>query len=287
MRGLILAGGSGSRLWPVTATVSKQLLPVYDKPMIYYPLSLQLMAGITDILVISTPVDVPQFQQLLGDGNKWGINLSYAVQAYPEGLAQPFIIGSEFIGNSSCSLVLGDNIFYGQRLLKTLKNAVRFKKGGKIFAYQMHDPSPYGVIEFDGNGGILDIEEKPLIPKSQYAVTGLYFFDSTVSDRARMLKPSARGELEITDLNRMYLEEGRLSLEILGPETAWFDARTCDSLLDAANFIKSKEQQENIKIYCPEEICWRMGYIDNAQLEMLAEQIGNNQYGHYLSTLLI
>ena len=286
MRGLILAGGSGSRLWPVTLAVSKQLIPIYDKPMIYYPLSVQLLAGIRDILVISTPQDTPRFQQLLGDGSKWGINLSYAVQPAPEGLAQAFIIGSEFIGNNSSSLVLGDNIFYGHQLTESLQNAATLTKGASVFAYQVHDPERYGVVAFDESGKAYDLEEKPQNPKSRYAVTGLYFYDASVAERARALQPSARGELEITDLNRTYLDEGSLSVEVLSRGMAWLDTGTYDSLMEASRFIETIEKRQGLKVCCPEEICWRMGYIDDEQLETLAMELNKNEYGRYLRGLL-
>jgi glucose-1-phosphate thymidylyltransferase len=286
MRGLILAGGSGSRLWPVTLAVSKQLIPVYDKPMIYYPLSVHLLAGIRDILIISTPQDTPRFQQLLGDGSKWGINLSYAVQPAPEGLAQAFIIGSEFIGNHNSSLVLGDNIFYGHSLSESLQSAAQLKKGARVFAYQVHDPERYGVVAFDENGQAYDLEEKPETPKSRFAVTGLYFYDSSVAERARALQPSVRGELEITDLNRTYLDEGTLSVEVLSRGMAWLDTGTHDSLMDAARFIETIEKRQGMKVCCPEEICWRMGHIDDGQLESLADELNKNEYGRYLRALL-
>ena len=286
MRGIILAGGSGSRLWPVTLAVSKQLIPVYDKPMIYYPLSALLLAGIRDILVISTPQDTPRFQQLLGDGGQWGINLSYAVQPSPDGLAQAFIIGSEFIGGNHAALVLGDNIFHGHHLSDSLQNAAKLKKGARVFAYQVHDPERYGVVAFDEQGRAYDLEEKPEAPKSRYAVTGLYFYDNTVSDRAKALKPSARGELEITDLNRTYLEEGGLSVEVFSRGMAWLDTGTHDSLLDASKFIETIETRQGMKVCCPEEICWRQGYIDGQKLAELAEQLKKNDYGQYLLRLL-
>lgn len=286
MRGIVLAGGSGSRLWPVTLAVSKQLIPVYDKPMIYYPLSTLLLAGIQDILIISTPQDTPRFQQLLGDGGKWGINLSYAVQPSPDGLAQAFIIGSEFIGNQSASLVLGDNIFYGHHLSESLQSAASLTKGAKVFAYQVNDPERYGVVAFDEQGKAFDLEEKPAAPKSRYAVTGLYFYDNTVSDRARELAPSARGELEITDLNKTYLDEGALGVEVFSRGMAWLDTGTHDSLLDAAKFIETIEKRQGMKVCCPEEICWRQGYIDDLQLEGLATDLSKNEYGQYLLRLL-
>ena len=286
MRGLILAGGSGSRLWPVTLAVSKQLLPVYDKPMIYYPLSIHLLAGIRDILIISTPQDTPRFQQLLGEGSKWGVNLSYAVQPSPDGLAQAFILGAEFIGNSESSLVLGDNIFYGHHLSESVQNAAQLKRGARVFAYPVHDPERYGVVAFDDSGNAYDLEEKPEHPKSRYAVTGLYYYDSTVCERARELEPSPRGELEITDLNRAYLDDGSLSVEVMSRGMAWLDTGTHDSLMDAAKFIETIEKRQGMKVCCPEEICWRMGHIDDEQLERLAHELKNNEYGRYLYGLL-
>ena len=286
MRGIVLAGGSGSRLWPVTQAVSKQLIPVYDKPMIYYPLSVQLLAGIRDILIISTPQDTPRFQQLPGDGSKWGLNLSYAVQPSPDGLAQAFLIGSEFIGNQNCSLVLGDNIFHGHHLTESLQKAATLKKGARVFAYQVQDPERYGVVAFDESGKAYDLEEKPKKPKSRYAVTGLYFYDSTVAQRARELTPSPRGELEITDLNRTYLEDGQLSVEVFSRGMAWLDTGTFDSLMDAGKFIETIEKRQGMKVCCPEEICWRMGHIDDEQLDKLATELIKNEYGRYLKGLL-
>jgi glucose-1-phosphate thymidylyltransferase len=286
MRGLILAGGTGSRLHPVTQAVSKQLLPVYDKPMIYYPLSSLMMAGIRDILVISTPQDTPRFQHLLGDGSQWGLNLSYAVQASPDGLAQAFVIGAEFIGSDSCALVLGDNVFHGHELSRSLGRAGSREKGATVFAYQVHDPERYGVVEFDSEWRVVSLEEKPEKPKSHYAVTGLYFYDNRVIDVAREIKPSDRGELEITDVNRKYLEWGDLSVEVLGRGMAWLDMGTHESLLQASMFIETIESRQGLKVACLEEIAFRLGYIDESIMEAAAAKYDKSGYGRYLRMLL-
>lgn len=285
-KGLILAGGSGTRLHPATLSVSKQLLPVYDKPMIYYPLSTLLLAGIRDILIISTPQDTPRFEQLLGDGSRWGINLSYAVQPSPDGLAQAFTIGADFIGNAASALVLGDNIFYGHDFQALLQSSDQRQTGASVFAYHVQDPERYGVAEFDGSGRVLSIEEKPKTPKSNYAITGLYFYDNQVVDLARQLKPSARGELEITDLNNLYLQQQQLQVEIMGRGYAWLDTGTHDSLLDASQYIATMERRQGLKVACPEEICYRAGWIDAEQLERLAQPLLKNGYGQYLKNLL-
>ena len=285
-KGIILAGGTGTRLHPATLAVSKQLLPVFDKPMIYYPLSTLMLAGIRDILVISTPQDTPRFTQLLGDGRQWGLNLSYAVQPSPDGLAQAFIIGDAFIGNDHSTLVLGDNIFYGNDLHLLLERAMVRATGATVFAYHVHDPERYGVASFDGAGKVHSLEEKPAQPKSNYAVTGLYFYDNDAAAVARNLKPSKRGELEITDLNRAYLDAGKLHVEVMGRGYAWLDTGTHDSLLDASQFIATLERRQGLKVACPEEMAYRQRWIDAAQLQRLAEPLAKNDYGKYLLRLL-
>jgi glucose-1-phosphate thymidylyltransferase len=285
-KGIVLAGGSGTRLYPVTQSICKQLLPVYDKPMIYYPLATMMLAGMRDICIISTPQDTPRLEQLLGDGSKWGLNLQYIVQDKPEGIAQAFTLGADFIGDDDCALVLGDNVYYGHDLADMMQDADNNKEGATVFAYPVSDPERYGVVDFDKDGKALSIEEKPSKPKSRYAITGLYFYDNQVVEFARNLKPSARGELEITDVNQAYLDNGNLNVQVMGRGMAWLDTGTHDSLLDASMFIQTLEQRQGLKVMCPEEIAYRMGYINAEQLEKLAQPLLKSGYGKYLLNII-